>query len=341
MSRTLHIMAGLGPKNGIANAARRFACEQSERGDEPRLLAPSRKWNPAYFDFAFAVRAWRAVRTADEVWVHGSWTFPVWFGAWAAKLLGRRLVAVPSGSHDPMRLCNASAWKKRLVAPLDRRVLRRADEVLALCREEADWIRAFEPSARVRVAQVPTFFGRGGAPVADAASVRLLAAGRPLRVLFLGRADDSLKGVRFLEAAVARLNGADAADDADAADASAARPGANGVELRVVSDAVGAEKESAWQWCDVLCLPTLSENFGLVVAEALERGKPVVTTDGAPAWREHFRRHPESGAYLEGFRDGDDSSRVKALSEAIARIAGFGPPRIARDGLGKKGEARE
>ena len=29
---------------------------------------------------------------------------------------------------------------------------------------------------------------------------------------------------------------------------------------------------------------TLPENFGLVIAETLDRGKRVITTDGAPAW---------------------------------------------------------
>lgn len=57
-----------------------------------------------------------------------------------------------------------------------------------------------------------------------------------------------------------------------------------GVELRIVSDHFGDELEKDWEWCDVLVLPTLSENFGRVVAEALERGKWVVTTDGAPVW---------------------------------------------------------
>ena len=56
------------------------------------------------------------------------------------------------------------------------------------------------------------------------------------------------------------------------------------VELKIVSTAFGEELERVWEWCDVLVLPTLSENFGLVVAEALERGKRVITTDGAPVW---------------------------------------------------------
>ena len=74
-------------------------------------------------------------------------------------------------------------------------------------------------------------------------------------------------------------------------------------------------KERAWEWCDVLVLPTLSENFGLVVAEALERGKRVITTDGAPAWRDQ-----PGVVYVEGFRDGSDESRVRLLAEAIRRF---------------------
>ena len=58
------------------------------------------------------------------------------------------------------------------------------------------------------------------------------------------------------------------------------------VELKIVSTAFAEELERVWEWCDVLVLPTLSENFGLVVAEALERGKRGITTDGAPVWGE-------------------------------------------------------
>ena len=61
-------------------------------------------------------------------------------------------------------------------------------------------------------------------------------------------------------------------------------------KLQVVSNVFGEEKEKVWDWCDVLILPTLSDNFGLVIAEALERGKRVITTDGAPAWGDNLSR---------------------------------------------------
>ena len=87
--------------------------------------------------------------------------------------------------------------------------------------------------------------------------------------------------------------------------------------LKIVSDHSGEELEADWAWVDVLCLPTLSENFGRVVAEALERGKPVITTDGAPAWRTYFEQHPDAGIYLKGYRDGSEEKRIKLLADAL------------------------
>jgi glycosyltransferase involved in cell wall biosynthesis len=110
--------------------------------------------------------------------------------------------------------------------------------------------------------------------------------------------------------------------------------GIEGIELRIVSNAFGEEKEKVWDWCDVLVLPTLSENFGLVVAEALERGKRVITTDGAPVWGEESggvgewrsdgveSRYGGRLLYLKGFRDGSDEERVRLLKEAVSMLSG-------------------
>lgn len=47
----------------------------------------------------------------------------------------------------------------------------------------------------------------------------------------------------------------------------------------------GHAKENAYREADIFVLPTHSENFGLVIAEALSYGIPVLTTRGAP-WAE-------------------------------------------------------
>lgn len=44
----------------------------------------------------------------------------------------------------------------------------------------------------------------------------------------------------------------------------------------------GEEKRLAFEKADIMCLPTYSENFGIVVGEALAHGVPVITTTAAP-----------------------------------------------------------
>jgi glycosyltransferase involved in cell wall biosynthesis len=51
-----------------------------------------------------------------------------------------------------------------------------------------------------------------------------------------------------------------------------------------------ADKWSLYRGADLFVLPTFSENFGLVIAEALAAGLPVITTKGTP-WRELLAHH--------------------------------------------------
>ena len=52
----------------------------------------------------------------------------------------------------------------------------------------------------------------------------------------------------------------------------------------------GAEKQNAFAAADLFVLPTHSEGFGIIIAEALGAGLPVVTTRGAP-WQELLTHH--------------------------------------------------
>jgi len=176
---------------------------------------------------------------------------------------------------------------------------------------------------------------------------------KDLHLLYLGRRHP-LKGLSYLETALATYYNkwSSAPSSLAPTTACADNPSSNPsrkaatyynkcpIEFRVVSDAFGDELERVWDWCDVLVLPTLSENFGLVIAEALERGKCVITTDGAPAWGENLSRveRVDGGMwsgyggrliYLKGYRDGTPEDRVRLLKSAIENLlsrASLTPP---------------
>ena len=152
--------------------------------------------------------------------------------------------------------------------------------------------------------------------------------GKLLHLLYLGRRHP-LKGLEFLEESLEKCGNVKAwkREKVEAAD-----EGEGGIEFRVESNVFGEEKERMWEWCDVLVLPTLSENFGLVIAEALERGKRVITTDGAPAWGseckmdrvkckvgggEIWSGYDGRLIYLKGYRDGSPEVRIALLEDAI------------------------
>ena len=279
--RILHICAGWGETNGVAVAARLLAREQSARGDE--------------VDFATWASPSR-LRRADEVWVHCGWLPCLWW----AGLFARRLVRMPHACYDPVRLAYHGG-RKRLVSPVERHFLCRAERIVVTCDAEREWVERYLGRCRppIEVTDMKRFFVFGK-PWKEGQTCFPGFSGH-VHLLYLGRRHP-LKGVELLERAVESL------DHRNSGQTSFPK-----FELRVVCDARGEEKERAWEWCDVLVLPSLSENFGLVVAEALERGKRVVTTDGAPAWRGQ-----EGVVYVEGFRDGSDERRVEFLREAIA-----------------------
>jgi glycosyltransferase involved in cell wall biosynthesis len=58
-----------------------------------------------------------------------------------------------------------------------------------------------------------------------------------------------------------------------------------GEQIHIHPPRYGADKVTAYQNAALFVLPTYSENFGIVVAEALATGTPVITTQGTP-WQQ-------------------------------------------------------
>ena len=261
----LHICAGWQQWNGAANIARLIAKEQEEAGNKVTLAT----WASI-----------RQLRSADEVWIHCGWLPCLW---WAA-LWGKNVHWMPEACYDPVRL-KFHGWKKWLVGPIERFCLRRAKVLVATCEAEKCWIQAYlgDRCPAIEVTDIKRFFklvsggvvsggveelGSGGVGFDNS---QLITHNSQLHLLYLGRRHP-LKGVEYLETAVKQIQ------------ESSAYSASLRLCVKIISSAFGEELEKVWEWCDVLVLPTLSDNFGLVIAEALERGKRVITTDGAPAW---------------------------------------------------------
>ena len=77
-------------------------------------------------------------------------------------------------------------------------------------------------------------------------------------------------------------------------------------QVRMIGHVEGALKEQLFQNTDLLVVPSYSENFGVVVAEALVRGIPVVSSTGTP-----WNRIEELGCGL--WVKNDPESLAKAI----------------------------
>ena len=333
--KILHIVPGVDDRaNGMAVVARFLANEQ---GDAEVV------------DLKDSLRTLRlcvsALENTTEVWVHGMWLPKEWQACRRALKSGKRLVRMPHGSVDPVRL-HYHGWKKRLVGPIERWCLRRCNRIVATCEAEKGWIERYlgRRCPPIEVADVKRFFDLSHKEQ-EKQEMR-----EELHLLYLGR-HHPLKGVEYLEEAVKQLksnpvnpvnpvqNSSTCSTRQDSSAHSAPRgplrpfgfaslrqpddfiAGASRLYVKIISSAFGDELEKVWDWCDVLVLPTLSENFGLVIAEALERGKRVITTDGAPAWGDG-NDYGGRLVYLKGFRDGTDEARVHLLKDAIEKLMG-------------------
>jgi len=339
VKKILHICAGWQKWNGAANIARMIMDEQRREGHE--------------VSFAIWTKV-RELRAADEVWIHCGWLPCLW---WAA-LWGRDVRWMPEACYDPVRL-KFHGWKKWLVGPIERWCLRRCDRIVATCEAEKGWIERYlgKKCPPVEVTDIKWFFRLKGGEAKEnwrrgilprqmgeqgatsvATLTRLEAASpidsRAIHLLYLGRSHP-LKGVAYLEKAVAELN-SNPVNPVNPAQKTSARStrlktsASQRLCVKIISNAYGEELEKVWAWCDVLVLPTLSENFGLVIAEALERGKRVITTDGAPAWGAGltgltgftglYSGYEGRLIYLKGYRDGTPEERVGLLKCAIMSL---------------------
>jgi glycosyltransferase involved in cell wall biosynthesis len=216
----------------------------------------------------------RSARDFDILHAHSVFLWPTWATAAAARAAGRPYVLSPRGMLVPELIEARNRWLKRLwIAAVERGNLAHATMIHVTSTVEAKHL------ARAGLALSPVRVVPNGVDL-PAASDR---PRRPREIVYLGRLSWK-KNLEALIDAMAAL--ADASlvlagpDDEGLASALRARADRLGLgeRVRLRGPVDGAEKSALLAESTCLVLPSLNENFGNVVVEAMAQACPVVVT---------------------------------------------------------------
>jgi glycosyltransferase involved in cell wall biosynthesis len=278
-----------------------------------------------HWDFRRVLSSRLEASGAALVHDHGVWLPTNLLSAVEAWRHGCPLVVTTRGMLEPWALRHQK-WKKRLAwGAYQRGVLRQAALLHATAPMEAKQLRRLGLTAPIAV--IPN-----GVPLPDRWRQAPTTDG-PRQALFLSRIHPK-KGLPSLVDAWARVR-------PDGWRLVIAGPSEDGhraeVEARVQEHGLGDvvsfpgpvaddDKWALYRESDLFVLPTHSENFGVVVAEALASGVPALTTTGAP-WS--VLEEEDCGWWVEP----EGASLEAALADAVGR------PDDERLAMGRRGRA--
>jgi glycosyltransferase involved in cell wall biosynthesis len=240
---------------------------------------------------AVGIPIWRGLRSVSKsikpalIHSHGVWHPANHWVSQAARAWGVPLIIHPRGMLEPWALEQKPLKKRLALALFQRRDLESARAFVATSEMEYEGLRQF--GLRQPVAVIPN-----GVDLDEADAVEPRAARRQDRervALFLSRVHPK-KGVLELVQAwgqVApsgwrlRIAGPDEGGHWGQVERLVRQLGL-GDRVEYLGPVEGERKAALYREADLFVLPTFSENFGVVVAEALAHGLPVITTRGAP-----------------------------------------------------------
>jgi glycosyltransferase involved in cell wall biosynthesis len=350
--RAAHVIAGLDPVYGGPSYSVPRLCEAlAGAGAETMLFSVAREeggqrdaycrgfrdcrfaWDYAHLPIVRRLRSSQglssalheAALTADVIHNHGLWLMPNVSAGRAAASGPTPLVISPRGMLAPAALAFSRVKKRAFWALLQGATIRAAACIHATSEQEYEEIRSFGLTNPVAIIPNGVDF-----PELPAQPTAVPAAERV--VLSLGRVHPK-KGLARLVHGWSKVEPGFPGWRLKIVGPSEA--GHDG-ELRALAMALGLTrvsvegpiygdaKTTAYQEADLFVLPTLNENFGLTVAEALGAGTPVISTKGAP-W---------SGLESEGCGWWIDHG-VVPLAAALAHALAL--PRVALKAMGDKG----
>ena len=340
--KVIHIIGGISrASGGPARSSQALVAALNQAGCEAWLLSCTpgeRAWIDGVEHFearqegeglaAFFRRQLEAIRP-DLVHLHGIWQWQIHVAAKVSRKMGIPYVIAPRGMLEPWSLAQKK-WKKRLAMWLyQRRDLARAEALHATAASEGAQFRKLGFRQVIIVSPNGVILPEGELPP------RRVRENGKWRALFVSRMHPK-KGVLELVEAWARVKPRDWVCElvytlnglTERAYEAQVRARVRELELEGDFIFTGAlmdeEKWEAYRRADLFVLPTYSENFGIVIAEALWAGVPVVTTKGAP-WGELEER--KCGWWIE--------FGVEALVGALGEAMGLTDEE--REAMGERG----
>ena len=311
--KILHVIPGLanssGPTRVVINVSERLVrlgCEVSifhltGRGydrvlpKDPRVEVKgfpidwSRRWG---YSRSLGKALRETVAQFDIVHIHSVWMYPTVAAARACRRRSVPYILRPAGSFRPEALLGNRTLKSVYYRLFEKSHLDNAALVHAVSTVEAEELRNFGVCAPISV--IPN--GVNSPDVSrvksrEEARLRLGLQPKAKVVLYLGRLHP-IKGLDILTAVFASV--LRRLPDAKLVIAGPAAPGYAREVAKMVKhhdieeqtiltgEVRGWDKWAAYRAADVFVLPSRSENFGIVVAEAMACGVPVVVSKKTP-----------------------------------------------------------
>lgn len=218
--------------------------------------------------------------------IHGIWHPLSHWAMRACKKRGIPAVMHPRGMLEPWALAWRSRKKNLALRAYQRSDLESAKVLFATADQEADGFRRL--GLRQPIAVIPNGVDFGLATL-SADDLSANTPGKLRKALFLSRIHP-VKGLLNLLEAWATLDYQDwilqLAGPDEGGHLAEVRQRIYGLGLQDHVEVLGsiddADKSALYEAADIFVLSSFSENFGVVVAEALSYGIPVIATRGAP-----------------------------------------------------------
>ena len=282
------------------------------------------------------------------VHLHGLWTYVSYVAGVMSERWRCPLVVSPHGSLEPYAL-RISPGKKALASLLyERRNLLQASSLLALSRQEEASMRAYGYRGRIEIVpngvaeamgctpeEIDGFYRRHNLPVGSRVILYLarVTPKKNLPLLLRAFACNAASFPGWTLVVAGSDEGGYLAEIQGLIESLGI-----GSSVRLLGQVAGEEKACVLAAASLFALPSHSEGLPIAVLEAMEYGKPVLTTDTwafpfQEAERSGWRVPPEEGAFTAALAEamGSTDEQLAALGAQGRRFvrSHFSWPRVA------------